>query len=99
MPAPVIIKVKDRGKIMTQKDRVLQYMQDFGFITSLDAFKDLGITRLSAKIYELRKEGYTIGAERLRVRNRYGDYTHFNKYYLADERDELSTTFPQYQKS
>ena len=39
---------------MTQEDKVLQYMQDFGSITTWDAFTDLGITRLSAKIFNLR---------------------------------------------
>ena len=32
----------------TQADRVLEYIQKFGSITTLQAFRDLGVTRLSA---------------------------------------------------
>ena len=39
----------------TQADRVLQYIHDFGNISTFDAFTDLGVTRLSARIFELRK--------------------------------------------
>lgn len=30
---------------MNQHDRIIQYMRDFGSITTLDAFRDLGITK------------------------------------------------------
>ena len=42
---------------MTQKERVLKYMQDFGVITPYAAFRDLGITKLSTRIGELRRDG------------------------------------------
>lgn len=40
---------------MTQGARVLDYMREYGSITSLEAFRDLGITRLSGVIFDLRK--------------------------------------------
>lgn len=43
-------------------------------ITTLDAFR-LGITRLSARIYDLRKQGFKIAADRIRVRSRWGKTT------------------------
>lgn len=32
----------------SQKQMVLDYIREFGSITPLDAFKDLGVTRLAA---------------------------------------------------
>lgn len=68
---------------VTQRDRVLQYIQDFGSITSWEAYRELGITQLGARIFELKKRGYSFNTERVNTENRYGDRTHFDKYTLA----------------
>lgn len=71
---------------MTQAERVLKYMIDFGGITTLQAFQDLGCSRLSARIYDLKhKKGIAIKDERCTATNRYGGQVMFKKYYLADE--------------
>lgn len=70
----------------TQEERVLEYMQRFGYITTLDAFNDLGITRLSAKIFNLRKAGYEIPDETIKVKNRFGEEVHVKKYMLAEDK-------------
>lgn len=49
---------------MTQSEQILNYMKEYGSITSMEAFSRLGITRLSARIYDLRKEGVKIVQER-----------------------------------
>ena len=41
---------------ITQKDRILKYMRDFGSISSWEAYKELGITQLGARIDNLKKE-------------------------------------------
>ena len=68
---------------MTQKERVLKYIEDFGSISSLEAFTELGNTRLSASIYLLKNEDEleikSITESKL---NRYGEKTHFSRYYL-----------------
>lgn len=66
----------------TQEERVLDYIEQFGSITTLDAFKDLAITRLSGKIYELRKKGYPIISVREYSKNRFGEPTHYDRYML-----------------
>ena len=67
----------------TNKDRVLEYIQQFGSITSLDAFKDLGNTRLSASIWLLRHEdGLEIESITESMKNRYGDTVSYFRYYL-----------------
>ena len=69
----------------THKDRVLEYIRDFGSITSLDAFRDLGVTRLSASIWLLRhQDGLNILSKNETSKNRYGDKVTYARYYLAD---------------
>jgi hypothetical protein len=58
---------------MNQKQRLLQYLQDGNTVTSLDGFYDLGITRISAVVHTLKKEGHMIITERLTVTNRYDE--------------------------
>lgn len=46
----------------SQNDKVLGYLKTHEGITTMDAIRELGITRLSARIYDLRDMGYTIKA-------------------------------------
>ena len=68
---------------VTQRDRVLQYIKDFGSITSWEAYSELGITQLGARIFELKDRGYNFEKERVNTKNRYGDHTHFDRYKLV----------------
>lgn len=70
---------------MTQKDRVLRYMEDFGSITRLEAMKDLGIANLTARIAELRQTGHRIKGSDEKGMNRYGEKTHWTVYRIAEE--------------
>lgn len=63
------------------KERVLNYIKGFGYITTYDAFVDLGCTRLSEYIRQLREE-YTISDEWIHTTNRYGEKVKFKKYWL-----------------
>jgi len=45
---------------VTDAQLVLEYIEEFGSITPLDALRDLGVYRLSARISDLRKMGYNI---------------------------------------
>ena len=69
---------------MSQKDRVLKYMEDFGSITSWDAFKELNITRLSAIIFNLRAEGWDITSKTEYSENSWGEKTHYSRYTLNE---------------
>lgn len=66
----------------TTQSRVFRYMQDFGSITSIQAITDLGETRLSARIFELRRLGVGISFEWLNVTNRYGESRRVKRYIL-----------------
>ena len=67
----------------TTQRRVFDYMTDFGAITSLEACNELGETRLSARIFELKAKGIPIGDEVISVTNRYGETRHVKRYFIA----------------
>ena len=67
---------------MKQTDRVLQYMNDFGSISTLEAFRDLGITRLSARIWDIEHAGVAVKRSRETGKNRYGEETHWMRYEI-----------------
>lgn len=69
---------------MTQKELIIQYMNDFGSITTIEAFTDLGITKLTTRISELRKDGIIIASKRIDKKNRYGKKVVFNRYWLEE---------------
>jgi hypothetical protein len=46
----------------THEERTLSYLKIYGSITSLEAIRDLGNTRLAASICKLRKKGYAIAS-------------------------------------
>ena len=47
-------------KLDKTQERVFRYITDFGPITTLEAYTELGETRLSARIWELRHKGIHI---------------------------------------
>jgi hypothetical protein len=65
---------------VTQCERILQYIADFGSISTIQAFSDLGITRLASRIHDLRRMGIDIESETRTAKNRYGEMTHFSVY-------------------
>lgn len=69
----------------TQREMILNYIQEFGYITSWQAFSDLGITRLSARIWELKEEGYLFKKDRVKRLNRYNKAISFDRYMLVKE--------------
>ena len=56
---------------MNQREKIVKYMQDFGKITPMDAFIDLGITKLATRVSELIRDGMPIIKEPQKGRNRY----------------------------
>ena len=70
---------------LTQCQRILDYMIKFGSISTLEAFKDLGVARLASRIHDLKSMGYSIESETKSSVNRFGEQTHFKVYKLAEE--------------
>lgn len=67
---------------MNQYEKILQYMNDFGSITPMEAFSDLGITKLATRISEMRKDGIAFHQEWESSKNRYGDNVRYMRYSL-----------------
>jgi hypothetical protein len=67
----------------TQAERILTYIDEHGSITPLDAFRDLGITRLAARIHDLRRDGFSICGEMVEDENRFGEKVRFMSYRRA----------------
>lgn len=68
---------------MSQKDKVLKYLQEHGKMTSMDAFSQLKITRLSARISDLRDRGIEIDSETVYKRDEDGNPIHYSVYSLG----------------
>lgn len=69
----------------TQKQKILDHLAKHESITTFEAFSELGITKLTTRISELRRDGYDITAERVVLRDNYGRVkTRFNRYRLND---------------
>ncbi len=71
-----------KNKRPTQCDRIRKYISDFGSITTLEAFTELGIVRLGARISEMRKRGEKITSTTEIVKNRYGENCHIKRYRM-----------------
>lgn len=68
----------------TQCERILKYIRDFRYITSYEAYMDLGVTQLAARIRNLEDDGYLFKRERITKINRYGEKVSFVKYSLVE---------------
>ena len=68
----------------THCNRVLNYMRLHGSITSLEAFANLGVSRLSARIKDLRNSGHSIIGNMVEVENRYGEKCRVKRYTLRE---------------
>ena len=66
---------------MTQKEMVLNYMKENGSITSMQAFQ-IGITRLSARVWDLRNDGVKVSARTVKYKARDGKNKHYDQYFL-----------------
>ena len=68
----------------TQKQRIIDYIRKFGSISSWEAYADLGITQLGARIDQLKKDGYKFETEWESNKNRFGEKTDYKRYFLVD---------------
>jgi hypothetical protein len=66
----------------SQNERLLRYLKDNGSVTQLTAFSELGIFRLASRINDLKKKGYRIAGEMVKVSNRFGEEIRVKKYSL-----------------
>ena len=70
---------------LTQCERIIRHLTDFGSITSLEAVNEYGIMRLASRINDLKGQGYPILSERVTGKNRYNETTSYSVYRLANK--------------
>lgn len=70
---------------MNQRERIYDYIVVFGSITPMDAFNDLGITKLATRVSEMREEGVDIIGEWESTKNRYGKTVRYMRYRLGEQ--------------
>jgi hypothetical protein len=71
-------------EVKNQTDAVLWHLQNKGTITSWEAIKEYGATRLSAIIFNLRNRGHHINSVPLTTTNRFGKTTTIAKYTYVE---------------
>lgn len=81
---------KNEIQLNTTQSRVFEYMNEFGSITSLQAFVDLGESRLSARVWELKAKNINISSEMVEVTNRFGEKRHVKRYFISSGRKRKS---------
>lgn len=72
---------------ISQNDKVFQFMRINGSISSMQAFQYLGVTRLSARIADLRERGIKIISKTVYTRSKDDTPIHYSVYSLVDNND------------
>ena len=67
---------------MNQRDRIIEYMNTHGSITPMEAFTELGITKLSTRISEMTRDGIPISRQMVKGKNRYNEDVKFMEYRI-----------------
>jgi len=73
-----------QGEVKSQSDAVLWHLKTYGSITSYEAIKEYGATRLSAIIFNHRNDGYDIDSVPLKKKTRFGKTTTIAKYIYTE---------------
>lgn len=69
----------------TQTQAILDYMKKNGSISSREAFMELGVGALAARIRDLKKQGIAILSKTEEIENRYGTKSRYSRYYIKTE--------------
>ena len=70
------------GADVTQHEEIIKFMQEYGSISPMEAFAELGITKLATRISELIRGGCEIRKTRITKKNRYGRTVTYMRYSL-----------------
>ena len=70
---------------MSQTETILKHLRTRGSITPLEALTEYGCMRLGARVYDLKRMGHRITAERMDYVTEHGVRKHYAKYRMEDE--------------
>lgn len=68
---------------MTQCEKILQYIEETGSITPLDALREFGCMRLASRMCDIKKMGYAVKKEMETGKNRNGEPVHYARYFIC----------------
>lgn len=74
------------AKKITQNEMVLDYLREHRCITDRQAFEELAIRRLAARISNLREQHIPIKTVMVSKPNRFGRITTYAEYHLEEEK-------------
>ena len=78
---------------MTQELRVIEYIKTYGSISPLEAFRDLGITKLATIVSRLTLQaGMTFYKAYLPAYNRFGEVVYYMRYWMNEDKYEEDMT-------
>lgn len=72
----------------SQISDIIAHLRKYKTITSYEAIRKYGATRLSGIIFILRDKGFGIETEMIQGKNRYGHATNYAVYHLVKDLEE-----------
>ena len=70
---------------MTQREEIIEYIREYGSITPMQAFYDLGITKLATRVSEMCKDGIAFKIETVKHKGLRGKTVRYAKYTLLED--------------
>ena len=77
------LSVEQFEKLTDQQMNILCYIYEFGSISPMEAFMDLGVTKLATRISEMRVLGINFEQNYEGRENRYGKKVRYMRYRKA----------------
>lgn len=68
----------------TQCERILNYIEENGSITQLEALREFGCMRLASRISDLKRQGFPVRRTMESAKNRYGEPVSYARYSLCE---------------
>lgn len=68
----------------SQCERIINYIEEKGSITQLDALREFGCMRLASRMCDIKKMGYGVIMKMETAKNRYGEPVRYARYTLCE---------------
>ena len=66
----------------TQREKIIEYIEENGSITALDALREFGCMRLASRISELKRAGFVISSVMETKKNKKGEPVRYARYRI-----------------
>lgn len=71
---------------MTQTEKILHHIEQYGSITPIDALREYGCMRLASRVSDLKRAGFPIISEIETSKNLNGEPVRYARYSLKEPR-------------